>query len=383
MKKSKKMKPIAIAASLAFSATAAMAATTPYDLIRPTWPLSWDAKVFENFDTTVTKKIGVLNIPATPASFKAGAMMPDTLDQAYLDAINTKISPIRVNQAGYLKSDKVRQFYFVGTKASEFEVVDADGKSFSTKITGTFTATETATKSDWTIIAGTDAATNDQKRYKVEITGPEGNIFVGKIPQNVPTEKRLRIKVGDEVSSTFIVSDDVYTMAKDATLKFFGIQRSGNSESWFHGPSHTKDGGGIITVDANSDERGFTESRAGSLAGGWYDCGDHLKESQTMAYAFMTLAVMHATNPGKDVDHYDYNQGEFVKTDGVPDVLREAKHGADFFLKAYEFAKGVRLVGAPRSSGLSPDRQFSCSHRPWWSRSQNRATRRTRRQHFQ
>ena len=361
MRRLKKIKPIAVAASLAFSATAAMAATTPYDLIRPTWPLSWDAKVFENFDTTVTKKIGVLNIPATPASFKAGALMPDTLDQAYFDAINTKISPIRVNQAGYLKSDTERQFYFVGTKASEFEVVDADGKSLSTKITGTFTSSGVETASDWTIIAGTDAATNDQKRYKVEITGPEGNIFVGKIPQNVPTEKRLRIKVGDEISSTFIVSDDVYTMAKDATLKFFGIQRSGNSESWFHGPSHTKDGGGIITVDANSDERGFTESRAGSLAGGWYDCGDHLKESQTMAYAFMTLAVMHATNPGKDVDHYDYNQGEFVKTDGVPDVLREAKHGADFFLKAYEFAKGV-VDDMPVSVG-----SFGSDH-GWWGR---------------
>lgn len=316
--------------------------------------------MFENFDTTVTKKIGVLNIPATPASFKAGAMMPDTLDQAYFDAINTKISPIRVNQAGYLKSDTERQFYFVGSKATEFEIVDADGKSLSTKVTGTFTATETATKSDWTIIAGTDAATNDLKRYKVEITGPEGNIFVGKIPQNVPTEKRLRIKVGDEVSSTFIVSDDVYTMAKDATLKFFGIQRSGNSESWFHGPSHTKDGGGAITT-AGDTTSSFDASRAGSLAGGWYDCGDHLKESQTMAYAFMTLAVMHATNPGKDVDHYDYNQGEFVKTDGVPDVLREAKHGADFFLKAYEFAKGV-VDDMPVSVG-----SFGSDH-GWWGR---------------
>ena len=105
MRRHKKMKPIAIAASLAFSATAAMAATTPYDLIRPTWPLSWDAKVFENFDTTVTKKTGMLPKEATPASFKAGVLMPDTLDQAYFDAINTKISPIRVNQAGYLKSD--------------------------------------------------------------------------------------------------------------------------------------------------------------------------------------------------------------------------------------------------------------------------------------
>ncbi|PWJ63865.1 Glycosyl hydrolase family 9 [Fibrobacter sp. UWB15] len=353
-----------IASTLAaLSATAAIAATTPYDLIRPTWPLSWDAKVFENFDTTVTKKIGVLNIPATPASFKAGAMMPDTLDQAYLDAINTKISPIRVNQAGYLKSDTERQFYFVGTKASEFEVVDADGKSLSTKITGTFTATETATKSDWTIIAGTNAATNDQQRYKVEITGPEGNIFVGKIPQNVPTEKRLRIKVGDEISSTFIVSDDVYTMVKDASLKFFGIQRSGNSESWFHGPSHTKDGGGKVVVIESYKSvaaEGYT-SKEGALQGGWYDAGDHLKESQTQAFAFAALAVMHATNPAKDVDHYAYNQGEFVKTDDVPDVLREAKHGADFFLKAYEFAKGV-VDDMPVSVG-----NFGSDH-GWWGR---------------
>lgn len=351
-----------IASTLAaLSATAAIAATTPYDLIRPTWPLSWDAKVFENFDTTVTKKIGVLNIPATPASFKAGAMMPDTLDQAYLDAINTKISPIRVNQAGYLKSDTERQFYFVGSKATEFEVVDADGKSLSTKVTGTFTETTTETASDWTIVAGTNTATTDQERYKVEFTGPAGTIYVGKIPQSVPTDKRLRIKVGDEISSTFIVSEDVYTMAKDATLKFFGIQRSGNSESWFHGPSHLKDGAGkVVLAGGSSEAEGYT-SKEGALQGGWYDCGDHLKESQTMAYAFMTLAVMSATNPAKDVDHYAYNQGEFVKTDGVPDVLREAKHGADFFLRAYEFAKGV-VDDMPVSVG-----DFGSDH-GWWGR---------------
>ena len=100
MRRHQKIKPSAIAAALAFSATAAMAATTPYDLIRPTWPLSWDSTAISKFDTTITKKHGVLNIPATPESFKAGDLMPDTLDQAYFDAINTKISPIRVNQAG-------------------------------------------------------------------------------------------------------------------------------------------------------------------------------------------------------------------------------------------------------------------------------------------
>ena len=352
----------AISTLAALSATAAFAATTPYDLIRPTWPLSWDSTVFNDFDTTVTKKIGVLNIDKTPASFKAGTLMPDTLDQAYLDAINTKISPIRVNQAGYLKSDKERQFYFVGSKATEFEVVDADGKSLSTKVTGTFTGSEANVASGWTIVAGTDAITNDKKRYSVNFSGPSGKVFIGQIPQSVPTDKRLRIKVGEEFSSTFIVSDDVYTMAKDAALKFFGIQRSGNSQSWFHGPSHVKDGSGTVVNNITGEEESNVISpKAGDLQGGWYDCGDHLKESVTQSFAFMALAVMSASNPTKDVDHYAYNQAEFVKTDGVPDMLREAKHGADFFLRAFRVAKGV-VDNMPVSIG-----RHSADH-SWWGR---------------
>ena len=347
-------------AIVAISALPSIAATTPYDLIRPTWPLSWDEKAFEEFDTSVTKKTGMLPEAKTPERFKAGELMPDTLDQAYFDAINTKISPIRVNQAGYLESDKERQFYYVGS-AKEFEIVDAYGKSFKTKLTGKFTKSSVETQSDWTIIAGTDTRTNDSKRYKVEFTGPSGIIQIGKIPESVPTNERLRIKVGNDISSTFIVSDDVYTMAKDATLKFFGIQRSGNSESWFHGPSHTKDGGGPIVTDAEDVRGTFDESLAGSLVGGWYDCGDHLKESQTQAFAFMALAVMSATNPSKDVDHYAYNQADFVNTDKVPDVLREAKHGADFFLRAFKFAKGV-IDDMPVSVG-----NFGSDHN-WWGR---------------
>ena len=363
MKKNKKVQSImAASAFAAFSATAALGATTPYDLIRPTWPLSWDAKVFDKFDTTGAHKVGMLPKEATPASFKAGELMPDTLDQAYLDAINTKISPIRVNQAGYLKSDTERQFYYVGT-ATEFEVVDAYGKSLSTKVTGTFKTSGVKTTSDWTIAAGVGVISNNEKRYTVNFTGPSGIIQVGNIPQSVPTDKRLRIKVGDNISSTFIISDDVYTMAKDASLKFFGIQRSGNSESWFHGPSHVKDGAGKVVIGTGTDAvtSSSISPKAGDLQGGWYDCGDHLKESQTQAFAFMALAVISATNPAKDVDHYAYNQGEFVKTDNIPDVLREAKHGADFFLRAYNVAKGV-IDDMPVSIG-----NFGSDH-SFWSR---------------
>ena len=318
----------------------ALAADTPYDLIRPVYPLSWDDTIIGTYDTTVTKRHGMLPKDATPASYKANAYIPDTLNQAYLDAMNAHISPIRVNQAGYLASDAERQFYYVG-KATEFEVVDEDGKSLSPAVKAEFKATTSKTASDWTVIAGTSATGNDKYRYQIDFTGPSGTILIGNIPQGVPTDKRLRIKVGQEFSSTFIVSDDVYTMVRDAVLKFYGIQRSGNSESWFHGPSHTLDGGGPVVTE-NDDVRGpFDKSQAGTLEGGWYDCGDHLKESQTQMYAFMVAAVMAATNADKDNDHYAYNQSEIANTDGIPDMLREAKHGADFVLRSFKRAKGV------------------------------------------
>ena len=40
---------------------------TPYDLIRPTFPLTWDSTVFKNFDTSVTKKKNMLPKNLTPA----------------------------------------------------------------------------------------------------------------------------------------------------------------------------------------------------------------------------------------------------------------------------------------------------------------------------
>ena len=336
---------------------------TPYDLIRPVYPLTWDTTVFDHYDTTVTKKHNMVPKNRTPASYAPNAFIPDTLNQAYLDAINYRMSPIRINQAGYLESDTERQFYYVGS-ASTFEVVDVEGKSLSPKVTGTFASTGFQMSSDWTIIAGTNAATNDQKRYQVDITGQSGVIQAGKIPQNVPTETRLRIKVGNDISSTFIVSNRVYSMVKDAALKFYGINRSGNGDSWFHPASHMKDGAGaVVTGDVDVRDQ-YNEALAGTLEGGYYDCGDHLKESQTQMYAFMVAAVLAATNADADEDHYAFNHGETVNTDGIPDMLREAKHGADFVLRAYIRAKGV-IDDMALSVG-----NFGSDH-GWWGRPEN------------
>lgn len=316
---------------------------TPYDLIRPTWPVSWDSTIFNQF--VPGTKLNSLPAKRTPPDYQPNAWVPDTVNQAYLDAMAIKMSPIRVNQAGYRPQDE-KMFYYIGS-ASAFQVVDLDGKELAS---GTFGGSVGSLPSSGLAFwASNNSATvnNGDTRYKVSGTGPTGSILKGVLPDGLPTNARLRVKVGNDLSATFIISDRVYSMVRDASLKFFGVNRSGNSESWFHPPSHTLDGS--------------VGGTPGSLEGGWYDCGDHLKESQTQSYALMTLALMSAALPDRDEDRYAYNHSEINNVDGIPDMLREAKHGADFIIKAYDRAGGV-IADVPASVG-----DFGKDH-GWWGR---------------
>jgi hypothetical protein len=335
--------------------------------------MKWDTAATDNGGTVESfskytpnrkKHNTVPKIGSMPQDFVPNGIIPDSLNQAYRDAQNLRIGRIRINQAGYLPEDPEKQFYYVsaGTCGENFSVVDLDGNEVFTG--GTFTNTGKSTGSSWDIKAGTDAATNDQGRYTASAEGPTGKVCIGNLTQATGLEMntRYRVKVLNQYSATFIISDKVYSMVRDATLKFYGINRSGNSESWFHKPSHTKDGAGKFVKGVGA-VTGFTP-KEGALQGGWYDCGDHLKESQTQAYAFMVLAVMAASSPERDEDHYAYNMGETINTDGIPDILREAKHGADFFMRAYTFANGV-IDNMAVSIG-----NFGADH-GWWGRPEN------------
>lgn len=336
---------------------------TPYDLIRPVWPLTWDESVFDNFDTNVTVKKNMVPKNRTPTDYAPNEFIPDTLNQAYLDNMNTHISRIRVNQAGYLTDDLERLFYYVGSE-TEFEVVDIEGKSLSPAVTGSLSPLNQTVSSKWHINAGTNAATNDQNRYTVTAVGPSGPLMKGSIPQGLPSDTRLRIKVGNDISSTFIISDRVYSMVQSAALKFYGINRSGEGHSWFHPASHMKDGAGAVVEGPQDVREPYNAAMAGTLQGGYYDCGDHLKEALTQMYAFMVAALMSAANPENDEDNYAFDQSETINTDGIPDILREAKHGADFVLRSYIRAKGV-IDDMALSIG-----SYGSDH-GWWGRPEN------------
>lgn len=357
---------------------------TPYDLIRSVWPMTWDTSAtdeggtvesFSKYAPNKKKHNMVPVIGSMPQDFVPNGFIPDTLDQAFRDAQNLRIGRIRVNQAGYLPDDPEMQFYYVsaGNCSETFSIVDLDGKEVATG--GTFSNSGLTTTSSWDIKAGTDAATADQGRYTASADAPSGTVCVGNLVQlagGLSLDTRYRIKVLKQLSSTFIISPKVYSMVRDALLKFYGINRSGNSESWFHKPSHTKDGAGPVvnniagSTGAQTVVQRITDVtfKEGDLQGGWYDCGDHLKESYTQGFAFMTLAIMAGGNPDRDEDHYDYNHGETLNTDGIPDMLREVKHGADFYLRSYRAAKGV-IDNMPVAIG-----NFGADH-IWWGRPEN------------
>ena len=144
-------------------------------------------------------------------------------------------------------------------------------------------------------------------KYTLSGAVTSGTIFEGSIP-DLP-EGKYRLKAGSDESSPFVIHPDVYNMVKDALLKFYGVNRCGDSKSWFHPGCHLKD----------------------SVTGGWHDCGDHLKEGATMSYTAAVLGLAASVFADRDDDVYNADQGITRTTDGIPDILYEANMGQILF----------------------------------------------------
>ncbi len=281
------------------------------------------------------------------------------VDQKVRDSLTLKPSRVRVNQAGYRLVEvkaSMAKFYYVGVGAV-FTVIDsATGLPVGTgnlAPKGFSSATKFGVKaSNWAgRVAGGDT------RYTMSTDGlrttiASSSVLEGTLPTTLQEGAKYRVVVGTDTSSTFFVSDSLYGMVRDGILKFFGIQRSGQGPSWFHPPSHTKDGAMA------------TPSAPGAYQGGWYDCGDHLKEPITMSFALATLATLNATLPSRDADKYGANHAQTQRKDGIPDVLAEARFGGEFFLRSWVL-NNRRTANMVTGVG-----DFGDDH-GWWGRPEN------------
>ena len=76
---------------------------TPYDLIRPIWPMKWDTAAtddggtvesFSKYVPNTTKHNPVPAVGSVPQDFVPNGIIPDSLNQAYRDAQNVRIPTI-------------------------------------------------------------------------------------------------------------------------------------------------------------------------------------------------------------------------------------------------------------------------------------------------
>src|SRR6185369_9296647 len=105
----------------------------------------------------------------------------------------------------------------------------------------------------------------------------------------------------------------------DLVVKFYGAQRSGDGANWLLSAAQAADPTRGTSCHMNDGETMMLD-----LSGGWYDAGDHVKVTLSIAYASYVMLKAYDAFPAAfgDRDSQRYT-GE---KNGVPDVLDEARY---------------------------------------------------------
>lgn len=130
------------------------------------------------------------------------------------------------------------------------------------------------------------------------------------------------IKVGSTRSPNFRIASDVYTGTADFLLNYMRQQRSGFNP-FLKDSCHTHDG--YIIYHPTLDSTHI------NVAGGWHDASDYLQYVTTSANAVFQMLFAYQENPKAFGDRY--NAAGLAGSNGIPDILDEAKWGLDWLVK--------------------------------------------------
>jgi endoglucanase len=179
--------------------------------------------------------------------------------------------------------------------------------------------------------------TVNEFRMVDELTGKvvfKGNIVTPKTPNSAfSAAARLdfsafsqagayRLEAGSAVSPVFRIGGDVYRGAADVPLKYMRQQRCGYNP-FLKDSCHRYDGR-VIFNPAHEGEKI-------TAWGGWHDASDYLKYVTTSANAVFQMLFAYRQNPAVFADQYDANG--LPGSNGIPDVLDEAKWGLDWLVR--------------------------------------------------
>ncbi len=211
---------------------------------------------------------------------------------------------IRANQVGYgPREPKVAVAFSKSALPEKFSVVDA--VSLKTIFTSRVKMISGVTWGQFTNHAELDFS-------KVK---REGNYF---------------IRCGGAVSLPFAIGENVYAPMPDALLDFMREQRCGYNP-WLGTNCHTADG--------RTAYGSLTNGTPLDASGGWHDAGDLLKYLLTSGNATAQMLLAYAvdsriTNHSSPFTDKTDVLGNLA-TNGLPDILDEARWGLDWMLKLH------------------------------------------------
>lgn len=161
--------------------------------------------------------------------------------------------------------------------------------------------------------------------------------LVGKSPQNpfpygVVLAFRLsdtgtyRLAIPGADTTAISVSRGRYAFMASQTLRHLRLMRSGSEPFLFRRPSHLGDSAAAIRVPVSDWTRGAWKrdpaGRRAWVTGGWYDAGDQIKFTLTIAYTTYFLLRAWEENPGI--------HSKWSSPSDLPDILDEAAFGLDY-----------------------------------------------------
>ncbi len=134
-----------------------------------------------------------------------------------------------------------------------------------------------------------------------------------------------RIVAAGITSPPVRIADDVYRGAADSLLAYMREQRSGYNPV-FRDSVHQHSDGVLVDHPTRSGE--FIP-----VSGGWADASDYLQYGATTAHATIMLLLAYRDHPEAFADRFQANG--LPGTNGIPDVLDEARWGLAWLIKMY------------------------------------------------
>ena len=248
-------------------------------------------------------------------------------DRRYLDSLNVfDRRPIRINQSGFRPQD-YKYAYVADPTSMTFKVVDANTRQEVSNGNLSLIKQNVIKPNIWINGAFNSIASVYEFGSQDSLSSAREDLYRADFT-TLTSMGEYFVVVGNDTSATFHIHPSIFNAILEKSLMFFGVQRCGDTKSHFHKACHLQDGSAVHH----------------DLTGGWHDCGDHFKVSETLGYAAYVLSMVYLTYQDKAEDRYGNSYADTVFTDGIPDILYEAKIGTDYILKLYNASKADGLI---------------------------------------